>query len=192
MRSTLTLAGDRDNQRMIRIAKALAALICLAACTPALDWREVRLSGGQVTGLFPCKPSVQERSVKLGGWTWAASLHSCDAEGVTFAALQMTPVVDLPLARAEVQESLKALRESAAQRWGLSEDGQAAPASVKVPSALTPEWTRHRRSGQDQAPVATQALFFALHGQLFQLSMHGPNLRAEAIEEFFGRLQAKP
>jgi len=64
----------------------LLAWLCLGACSPAMDWREVRPPGGGFVVLFPQKPAQSERrlptpagevtmrmySVRLGGHLLAA------------------------------------------------------------------------------------------------------------------------
>ena len=36
-------------------------LVLLAACQPALNWREVRPAQSNAVALFPCKPEVEQR-----------------------------------------------------------------------------------------------------------------------------------
>ncbi|MBE0548915.1 MAG: hypothetical protein IH627_14965, partial [Rubrivivax sp.] len=54
-----------------------AAAFLLAACSPTLDWRDVRPAGSGVTLLMPCKPVVQERSLPLAGAPVRLSLQAC-------------------------------------------------------------------------------------------------------------------
>ena len=63
----------------------LAAAGLLAACAPALDWRDVRLEGSGVLLLFPCKPDSQTRTLSLAGASVRLSLHACSAAGSTWA-----------------------------------------------------------------------------------------------------------
>ena len=57
----------------------------LVACSPALDWREVRPEGSGVIALFPCRPDKHERPVRIAGAELRMQLHSCDAAGSTFS-----------------------------------------------------------------------------------------------------------
>ena len=55
------------------------------ACAPALDWREVRAGDSGVSALFPCRPSVQTRIVRLVNSSVPLTLHVCTAGGVSWA-----------------------------------------------------------------------------------------------------------
>ncbi|MBK6615192.1 hypothetical protein [Ottowia sp.] len=68
-----------------RVALALAA--GLAACTPALNWREVRLEPVTAVALLPCKPDRVMRRVPLGGVPTDLAVAGCEADGVTFAVM---------------------------------------------------------------------------------------------------------
>ena len=68
------------------VAGALAALV-MVACTPQLNWRELRLAPTSATALLPCKPDHAERSVPLGGEPTLLVVNGCDAGGATFALM---------------------------------------------------------------------------------------------------------
>ena len=42
-----------------------AATLTLAACSPALDWRQVRPDDTGVEAMFPCKPLSHARTVPM-------------------------------------------------------------------------------------------------------------------------------
>ncbi|MBV8604141.1 MAG: hypothetical protein JO224_05590 [Pelomonas sp.] len=52
----------------------------LAACTPALNWREVQPAGSHLSLTFPCKPDVAVREVA----GLRQGLAQCDADGASF------------------------------------------------------------------------------------------------------------
>ena len=60
---------------------SLAALITAsglgAACSPVLDWREVRPASSDLTMLFPCRPGTEQRSVQLGAAKLPLRLIGC-------------------------------------------------------------------------------------------------------------------
>ncbi|HJV94503.1 MAG TPA: hypothetical protein VJ608_00645, partial [Albitalea sp.] len=62
-----------------------ALVLSLAACSPALDWRDVQPEGSGAAALFPCKPDRFARSVMLAGAKVQMVLASCAASGTTFA-----------------------------------------------------------------------------------------------------------
>ncbi|HNI84495.1 MAG TPA: hypothetical protein PLM38_03935, partial [Ottowia sp.] len=70
-----------------RAALVLAVALGAAACTPTLDWREVRLAPSPAIALLPCKPDRTTRDVPLGGVPTALSVAGCDAGGATFALM---------------------------------------------------------------------------------------------------------
>lgn len=59
----------------------------LAACTPALNWRELPLPPTTAMGLLPCKPDHAERSVPLGGVPTELVVDGCETGGATFALM---------------------------------------------------------------------------------------------------------
>lgn len=86
-----------------RLAIALTAALLAAGtgCSPALDWREVRL--GDTRTLFPCKPDRVERTVALQAGTVPAQMWVCDAAGVTWSAT-LLPFADEATALAALPE----------------------------------------------------------------------------------------
>ena len=59
------------------LAAAVAAT-SMWACSPSLDWREVRPLDSSVVALFPCKPSGQERRVLMAGQPVRLTLLACE------------------------------------------------------------------------------------------------------------------
>jgi hypothetical protein len=55
-----------------------------AACSPGLNWRDVRPTKLPLLALFPCKPDDAERRLPLGDKTVLMRMLSCEAEGATF------------------------------------------------------------------------------------------------------------
>ena len=84
--------------------------LALAACTPALDWRESRPTGSGMVVLFPCKPDSHARQVQLGPDAVRLELHACTAAGATWA-LAFADMGD----PARVGPALVELRTSAAK-----------------------------------------------------------------------------
>ncbi|HEV7915613.1 MAG TPA: hypothetical protein VGP22_17745, partial [Albitalea sp.] len=63
---------------------ALAACT-MAACSPALDWRESRPADSDAVAMFPCKPERFARQLALAGAPVQMHLVSCTAANVTYA-----------------------------------------------------------------------------------------------------------
>lgn len=68
---------------MIRILGLAAA--ALAACSPALDWRDVAVAEGTLAVSLPCKPEQAQRNVELAGQPVELRMTGCEANGATFA-----------------------------------------------------------------------------------------------------------
>lgn len=173
----------------------LFASLLLGACSPALDWREAQAPGAGLTLLFPCKPQSQERSVEVAGQSWSATLMACDAGGMTFAALALSPPASPEKGAGDVarfSNLLPDLAQSAASRWGPLEGEQAAPRGVKLPSGVQSQWTQHLKRAQGAPAMATHALFVATPKGLAQLSVHGERLSEAALENFLGQWKAVP
>ncbi len=76
-------------RRLLLCATLLGA--ALPACSPALDWREVRPDGSAARVLFPCQPKSQTRQAALAGARMPMTLLSCEADGQTFALAHAAP-----------------------------------------------------------------------------------------------------
>lgn len=151
----------------------------LAACSPALDWREVRAEAGALA-LFPCKPVKETRAVLLTGLKTSMTMRACQAGGVTYA-LASAEVGD----PARIAPALAELKSSLAGNIG-------GTAPVTRPLALpgmTPSAEAQRVALQgalpDGTPVRQSSAFFARGTWVFQATVMGPEPAAEAVETFF-------
>jgi hypothetical protein len=156
----------------VRVLGALGAAALLGmGCTPALDWREVRIEGSALTLLFPCKPVVQARTLDLAGAPARVALHVCDAGGRSWALLH----ADLG-DPARVGPALQALAAGAAANVGAAD---AVPRPLRVAGA-----TPNPHGGQlvldgvaaDGRRLRLTAALFAHGTQVFQASALGPAL----------------
>lgn len=158
----------------------MLGLAALAACSPALDWREVRPEGSGLQLLMPCRPDRHERSVPLAGQPVRLALAVCSAGDQTFA-IGHADVAD----PARVGAALDALREAAAANVGAAQ-GTAAP--YVVPGA-----TPHPRSQRvllqgrrpDGQPVQMQVAVFTRGTRVFQATLLGTRVTPEAAQSFF-------
>ena len=169
----------------------LVAACALAGCTPTLDWREVRPPGSQLLLLFPCKPGVQQRQVPLAGQPVLLTLHACAAGGQTWG-LAMADVAD----PARVAPSLAGFSAVAATNISAALSG---PAPAAVPFAVrgaTPNPGSQRLLLKGKLPDGTQVTLHAAvfsHGtQVFQASVLGEHVSAEAANAYFDALRVQP
>ncbi len=74
---------------VVRVAAvtALAPLLAtaLAACSPALDWRQAGPQGVDILLQYPCKPQSVTQAVVLAGKRLDMSMTGCEAAHMTFA-----------------------------------------------------------------------------------------------------------
>lgn len=159
-------------------ALAACLLLALMACSPRLDWREVRPAGAGVLALFPCKPDIESREqgpARMG-------LAACKAAGLGFS-LTWAQLNDPAL----VGPALRQMRESLAVRLNAS----AAPALAVQVSGMTPNTQalqQSLRAEQQQAEVAV----FARGLRVYQAVMLGPKSDPAAWETFLGALKFEP
>lgn len=163
------------------------AALALAACTPALNWREVRAEGSDLVAMFPCKPQRFVRQVPLAGASVEMRLMSCAVDGVNYAVVHAR-VAD----PAQVGPALQALRAAAVENIG----GRAANETPFAVGGMTPSPWALRFSaegrGADGEPVREQAGVFARGVQVFQATVVGPAPQAQAVDGFFGGLRFAP
>jgi hypothetical protein len=166
-------------------AAASGLLLLLSACSPTLDWREVRPEDSGAVALFPCKPSIDSRMVQLGGARVRMSLAACRAGELTWA-LAYADVGDL----ARVAPALKELRAAASGNLA-GTAGITRP--LQVPGMTPqPEAQRVRIEGKRPSGEGAQVLeagFFSRGTRVYQASVMGAALDAEAVGTFFAALK---
>ncbi|MEQ1686885.1 MAG: hypothetical protein ABL916_24810 [Burkholderiaceae bacterium] len=152
----------------------------LGACSPALDWRETAAEGSGVVAMFPCRPDRHARSVELVGAKLKMVMLVCPAAGSTYAL----SFVDVP-DPARVNAALVELR-AAALRNVQAPLPSTAPAQV---AGMTPNAEAVRLSASGRLPdgvaVQVHAVFFAKGLRVYQGSVIGAKVAAEANEVFF-------
>ncbi len=176
------LAQTHNPQRLRRLAPL--GLIALIACTPALNWRELRPEGAGVQVQLPCKPSTFARPLQLQGVALDWNLLACSAGEQTWA-LAWGDLKDPAL----VTSALLSLR-AAAQR------NLAAPAADTLPWAppgATPnaEAARVQLQGRlpDGRPAAQELAVFARGTAIYQASVLGAQALPEAAALYFASLR---
>ncbi len=163
---------------------ALFLVLLLAACSPGLNWRQVRPETASLSLLLPCKPDRAQKVVPLGGRSTTLAMMGCEAEGATFA-----------LAVADIGDPAQA-GQVLAQWQALTLSNMRAGAPVQQPAKVRgaadePPPVRVVAQGQqaDGRSVEGQALYFARGSQLFQAVIYAPRIPPEAADTFFGSLQ---
>jgi hypothetical protein len=165
---------------------AAVFLATLVACSPALDWRDVRPQDSGVAMLFPCRPDRLERAIRIAAVELRMQMVSCNAAGTTFSLTY----VDAALA-AQVEPLLAELRARAAANVG----GAVVVRPFSVPGATPNEQSAALRiEGRlpDGRHVTEHAAFFVRGLRLYQATAIGESVSAEAVETFFGAVKVVP
>lgn len=160
--------------------------LLISACTPALNWREVRFEsadGSTLKAELPCKPDTATRKQQFGGFQVELGMMGCSASDTTFT-LSRVPLVD-PLSAPKVLAAWQA----------------AAAANVKanpVPSTAASvsgagAWPPAARVTLTGTITQAQILWFAKQSRdgitLYQAAMYGKQPSNEAVTSFFESLQ---
>jgi len=169
----------------LRSVCLLFALLC--ACSPALDWRQVRPVGLELEAMFPCRPATLLREVVLLQHRVEMVMHACAAGGNTYAvgAATLGDVRD-------VGAGLAALRDAAARNVAGS---TAEEKAIQVPGA-TPhaESARLLLTGKrpDGTAVVEHVAVFARGARVYQAMVVGDRPDTDAVSSFFDGLKVGP
>lgn len=165
---------------------ALVVLVMLfQACSPSLNWRDVRPEGTSLVLLLPCKPDKAQRTVPLGGSATELNMLGCDAGGATFAVAN----ADIGDA-AKVVEVLAQWQKLTLANMKASPNVQVLPLKVAGAAAMPPA-VLVKAQGQraDGTAVTGQAAYFAKGTQVFQVVMYAGKVSPEAGDTFFSSLK---
>lgn len=163
-----------------------ASVLLLAACAPALDWREVVLADAGLAASFPCRPHANTATVPLGGADVALTMHTCKAADATFAvghARLQAGVLPGPV--------LEQWRQAVLGGMHLQVRDSAA---FTLPRAGTiPQAVRLHADGKapDGGPLALDAAWFARGTDVYVAMAYAGRLPPEASAPFLAGLQLR-
>jgi hypothetical protein len=85
-----------------------AAVLCFAACSAELDWREFTSPEGRFAVLLPARPARESREVVLAGTKTSMQMISAQAPGMAFGVgyADLAPGTDPARAIAEGRDAL--------------------------------------------------------------------------------------
>jgi len=166
---------------------ALSLLMLLLACSPALNWRNVRIDDMSLQAGLPCKPDRAVRQVAWGGRVIDMKLVGCEARG----AMWTIAAVALPQ-NMSVSEGLAQWRQVTLAHLRSDE---AAGQSFVPPGALeVPQSARLHVPGKspDGASLEVDLAWFARVSSggaiLYQAAIYAPVREAEGVETFLSGL----
>jgi hypothetical protein len=164
----------------------LTAMVLLAACSPTLNWREVRPEGTRLALLLPCKPDKAQKNVSLLSPVTPMSMLGCDAGGATFA------VAVVQLGDARHAGPALALWQSGTLVNMKANLALVQSHPLKLPGADTlpaPVLVTAQGQRADGTAVSGQAAYFAQGGQAFQVVLYADRITPEVAETFFSSLK---
>jgi hypothetical protein len=156
----------------------------LSGCAPSLDWREVKPEDSDAIAMFPCKPTTDARMVSLAGARVRMVLAACRAGDATWA-LAFADMAD----PAKVTQALQDLRASNAGNL-VGTSSVTGPMRV---AGMTPNPQAERVQVQGRLPggeaVRLESGFFVRGTRVYQATVMGRSLHAEAVTTFFDGLK---
>ena len=140
----------------------------------------MRLAGGEVVALFPCRPQRLSRSVTVAGALRRMELLTCDADGLTFALGRIgTGSAD------DAAALVTALQAALAANVGV---GGSAAATAAAAGRAGGDATL-RGHFPDGRTVVLRVRYFHGGGQLVQASVGGPALPDDVVQTFYAGLR---
>ena len=166
-----------------RCAVVFAALMA-GACSPVLDWRQVRPEGWGLAALMPCRPDQQQRQVALAGQAAALGLWVCSTGGHTFALASVE--VAEPARVGPVLQALAAAAQANVQAQVLFQQAASVPGMTPHPAALRLQLVGRMPDGR---PVQEQVLVFSHGLRVFQAVALGPDMGPAQAAPFFDAIE---
>ena len=183
--------------RATPIFQSLALCSCLAACSPEMNWRELRPAATGLQALMPCKPEEAVRSVPLDGGMVDMHLSGCDAGEATFViGWAAVPSARLGAVMGEWQDST--LSRAGIAAGPDAPNGRAFAVAGALPM---PQSVRLHATGRspDGKALPLDAAWFASAGTrlpetaptVFFAAIYGTPSDPEAAGNFFSNLRLR-
>ena len=168
----------------------LIVSVGLAACSPAWNWREVRLEGAPLTAVFPCRPDHGSQTVTMAGATVELQMTGCETGGATLAVSR----VRLPpgASPADALSQWRAVTLAGMKAQGVQEQPFQPVGSLALPQSVRVVASGRYRDGR---PVNAQAVWFAQASPqgvwLFHAVIYADTIGAEVADTFFSGLKPR-
>lgn len=165
----------------MRAASVLLMLsLLLQACSPSLNWREIRLPGGDYKAMLPCKPDQATRRQSLAGQELELAMQGCEADGGLYAVsvAQLASPSALPAVQAQWTQQVLASLQASEARYR--------PASIAgadgLPAAVYLEATGR---GPDGRALSVQALWFVRGTRIYHAALYAQRITEPMRDNFF-------
>ena len=168
----------------LRLLALLPSVVMVSsACSPALNWREVRAGSGDSRILFPCKPTLEDRKQLLAGMALPMRMYACQAEGAIYA-LAWADTAE----RANVSPVLEAWTNAQVKNLN-AETHLLDPFPVHVGRQTKPAGHQFLKGRlPDGSAVQQEAVFFASGTRVVRAMVMAPHVNREAASIFFESL----
>ena len=163
-------------------ALTVGAALCLAGCSPALNWRTVPLGDATVT--LPCKPDRAQRTVQFGGQALAMEMVGCEADGAMFAVSRVRLPPELNA------DQVRSLWQAASLQQMKGQASSAMPAASVRAQALRLNTIDAAGQGGDGRPLKARLAWVARGADLLHLAVYAPRITPEMVEPFFDGIQS--
>lgn len=165
-------------------ALALLTALPLAACNPALNWREVRFDNTPLVALLPCKPDKGVRPLQLQDRQVELAMQGCEASGSLFT-VGVAQLASPDDAGALLGPWKAALLANARATTSVDQPFRL-PGSTPWPGAVRASFSGQRADG---SPVVGQVALFVREAQLYQAAVFSDKPQPEAANTFFAGLK---
>ena len=165
-------------------ASAMAWLLVLQACSPALNWRDVRVDSAPLLALFPCRPDQGVQSVTLGARVVKMTMMGCEAGGAMFTLAQVAR------GGADDDAALVALWRAGtlASMQGVQTSEE--PFVLKKASANpAPRQLRATGKRDDGSSVVLRAAWFAVGAAIYQVAVYADSDNEAVVQTYFDGLR---
>lgn len=160
-----------------------AAVLALAACTPALNWRETAVGATGLHASFPCKPDRAEHRTEFApGRPVVLHAMGCEAGGASFAVVYGDFGSPGELAHALAQWKKAALARATVE----GERPFVPPGALELPQSVE---VRSRSQRADGSALQGRAAYFARGTHAFQAVVYAPAIGPGQADPFFAGLR---
>lgn len=174
----------------------LSFALALIACSPALNWREVRLEG--LTAMLPCKPDHAVRTVRLGADAVEMEMAGCEAADALYAISHVRSPDATQSRNLQVHWRTAILGNLQAKSVQTRDFKLAkAPADAYQvpfnPTVTDPgaQWELLWAQGQreDASTVQARLLWFSIGADTYHVAVYGARLTPEAVDMLYSDLR---
>lgn len=174
------------NRFVVRLSSLVVVYVCLTvgfaltACSPTLNWREVRLEPTALVVMLPCKPDQGTRPVSLGGQNLSMHMLGCDVDAATFAVSYVDLADAAQAGGVQTQWKTVMLGNMRAVQ------SRESPIDIKgISGAEGAVQLQAQGNRSDGRAVVAQGAWFTHGAQVFHAVMYADKFNPDAADAFF-------